>query len=304
MANHHNIDCLVDTNPMADQISKVSTNVKGTTSAVVGMKVAVLAAEKSGAEHICKNVNRGFFTLMRSQMTQKIAAKKSRTEALLMELYQQKKRLLDIKATMERDYLRISSRYSRIILSINKALKQRVIDLDRPVFDLCDRDIAVSNNRMASLTGTVPVSQEESVLASQQIASSVLKSNSLRTIEATKIFLQQMIEQKIITSKIVLNDNVPEDLERSIPIIVCSSTIDKNGNETTSITLPEETTNQNQQMIENEVIDKVSELEWKNSAPNEIVNQEFNKLLADSSSSKRVKDMMAKLYEKSSIQNL
>jgi hypothetical protein len=304
MARHHDIDCLVDTLPMAEKINHVSTNVKGTTAAVVGMKVAVLAAEKAGTEHICKNVNRGFFTLMRSQMTQKIASMKSRTEALLIELYQQKKRLLDIKSTMERDYLRISSRYSRLITGINKSLKQRVIDLDRPIFDLCERDIATNNNRIALLTGTVPIGQAEGVVAAQQIISSVLKNNSKRVIEATKDFLYQMNEQKLITDKIVLTNIDAKDAEHAIPVIICSSTIDRNGNESTSITVPETTAQLSLQTIENELMEQSSQLQWKFESDDEKVKQEFNKLVAESNASTRVKDLVTKLYEKSQIQNL
>ena len=237
-------------------------------------------------------------------MTQKIAAKKSRTEALLIELYQQKKRLLDIKSTMERDYQRIAARYSRIIVGINSALKQRVLELDRPVFDLCDRDIATSNNRMIALSGTVPVTQEENMVLSQQIASSVLKGDSMKAIEATRIFLQQMIEQRIITGKVAVDDALEQDSERAIPVIVCSSTIDKNGNQATTITVPDETSPLSQQTIENGIIENVNDLEWKESEQNEHVTQEFNKLIAESASSSRVKDLMAKLYEGSNIQNL
>ena len=300
----HNIDCLVDTLPMADQIGNVSENVNGTTKAVVGMKVAVVAAEKEGTDHICKNVNRGFFTLLHSQMTQNLASKKSRTEALFMELFQQKKRLLEIKATMERDYQRISGRYSRIIMGINKALKKRVFDLDRPVFDLCERDIATFNNRIALLTGTVPVGQAENILAAQQIISSVLKNNSMRAISTTKDFLYQMNEQKLITNKIVLNNIDSKDAERAIPVIICSSTIDRNGNESTTITMPENTEQLCAQVIENEMIEHSSELPWKNSPKDERVRQEFIKLLADANITSRVKDMVAKLFEKSNIQKL
>ena len=41
------IDCLVDTHPMANEINSVSTNIKGTTAAVVGMKAAVIMGSDS-----------------------------------------------------------------------------------------------------------------------------------------------------------------------------------------------------------------------------------------------------------------
>ena len=65
------IDCLIDTTPMADEIRTVSNHIEGTTTAVVAMQTAVVLAEKQAAETVCRNVNRGFYTLMRSQISQK-----------------------------------------------------------------------------------------------------------------------------------------------------------------------------------------------------------------------------------------
>lgn len=301
---HHDIDCLVDTLPMADEVKKVSSNVQGTTAAVVAMKVAVVAAEKEGADHVCKNVNRGFFTLMHSQISQKIAAKKSRTDSLLIELSQQKKRLMEIKSTMERDYRRISARYGRIITSINKALKQRVHDLDRPIFDLCERDMETNNNRVALMAGLVPVCQSEDVAASQQIVSSVLKNNSVKAINRTKDFLYQLNEQKQITSRILLDRPADQDTERLIPVIYCSSVIDRNGNESTTITVPQETAQLSAQYIENELNAMAPQLQWQDAHKDVNVQSEFNKLVAQSPVSNRVKELTSSLFWKSQSQNL
>jgi len=42
-----NIDCVLDTNPMAEEINTVSNHIKGTTTAVVAMQTAVVLAKKS-----------------------------------------------------------------------------------------------------------------------------------------------------------------------------------------------------------------------------------------------------------------
>lgn len=44
--SRHQIDCLVDTNPMASSIDKVSNHVDATTTAVVAFKSAVIKAER------------------------------------------------------------------------------------------------------------------------------------------------------------------------------------------------------------------------------------------------------------------
>lgn len=111
------IPCSVDTTPMAAELQSVSNHVKGTTAAVVTMQSAVIAAENNSANKVCSNVNRGFFTLVQSQISQKIANKQSRVEALLMQLAQQKRQLLGIKSNMEREYGRIAARYLKILKS-------------------------------------------------------------------------------------------------------------------------------------------------------------------------------------------
>ena len=146
------IPCSVDTTPMAAELKSVSNHVKGTTAAVVTMQSAVIAAENNSANKVCSNVNRGFFTLMQSQISQKIANKQSRVEALLMHLAQQKRQLLGVKANMEREYARIAARYLKIFTSVNKELEQRIRQVDQPVFELVNKHMTTSSNRMHSLT--------------------------------------------------------------------------------------------------------------------------------------------------------
>ena len=104
----------VDTNPMAQEIGSVSNHIKGTTTAVVAMQAAVILAEEKAADHVCTNVNKGFFTLIRSQISQKVAKLQSEVDSHLMQLNQQRKQLLSIKGRMERDYNMISNRYSKL----------------------------------------------------------------------------------------------------------------------------------------------------------------------------------------------
>ena len=86
----------VDTTPMADELSSVSRNVNGTTAAVGVMQTAVIIAETKASDLICSNVNKGFYSLIRSQISQKMAKLQSDVDSHLMQLVQQKKALLSI----------------------------------------------------------------------------------------------------------------------------------------------------------------------------------------------------------------
>ena len=302
--SRHQIDCLVDTNPMAKSIDSMSRHVDATTTAVVAFKSAVIKAEKDGADHVCSNVNKGFFTLMHSTLSQKIAANQSRVDSLTMELVAQKKRLLAIKSTMERDYSRIVGRYSRIITGINKALKQRVIELDRPVFDFATRDVACNMGRNQLLAAVVPVCQLENITATQQITASHMKHDSYRVIDSTEKFLRQMNEQKILTDRILLKSIPSDEGTEHYPVAILESQIDSNGNMAYGVTVPEGMDKSNMKEISSRVYETTSELDWKEGEVNDLVRQEFAKLVVESDSSDRVKKMVSELFEKQKLQTL
>lgn len=302
--SRHQIDCLVDTNPMAESIDSMSRHVDATTTAVVAFKSAVIKAEKDGADHVCSNVNKGFFTLMHSTLSQKIAANQSRVDSLTMELVAQKKRLLAIKSTMEKDYSRIVGRYSRIITGINKALKQRVIELDRPVFDFATRDVACNMSRNQLLAAVVPVCQLENITATQQITASNMKHDSYRVIDSTEKFLRQMNEQKILTDRILLKSIPGDEGTEHYPVAILESQIDSNGNMAYGVTVPEGMDKSNMKEISSRVYETTSELDWKEGEVNDLVRQEFAKLVVESDSSDRVKKMVSELFEKQKLQTL
>lgn len=301
----HELSFKVDTTPMARKIGEVSEKVNGTTGAVVAMKAAVIAAGDKGAEHVCKNVSRGFFTLMRSQISQKMAANKSRAEALLMELQQQQKRLLDIKSTMERDYFRIASRYQRIITSINKNLHQRVVDLDKPVFDFCERELLLGDNRKAALAGTAPVVQKETLTASQRILMASFKSDTLRAMDGMTSLIRQIETGKRVTKSISISNTPAADATLCMPVAVCVSIADKDNNKAVSISAPDSSSPLAGQTIENALADNIDNMEWrKTEAVDERLKMEFRKLEDAAQLPDRVRKLMDSLFSGGNFETL
>lgn len=290
------ISCSVDTKPMAEELHSVSNHVKGTTVAVTTMQSAVIAAENNSANKVCSNVNRGFFTMMCSQISQKIASKQSRVEALLMHLGQQKRLLLGIKNNMEREYGRISERYHRIFSSINKELEQRIRQIDQPVFELVTKHMVTSSNRMNALTGWAATSQVEGLTDSQRILVSKMKNNAQYALEQSADFLTQIGKQRVLTNQILIsNVQGNEDKTCQVPVIICETISDSANIPKTEIWTPDELTSANASEINNVIRDK-TDMEWKEEKFPPQVEEEFNSLVASSQASPRVKQMIQKLY--------
>ena len=292
------IPCSVDTAPMAAELQSVSNHVKGTTAAVVTMQTAVIAAENEGANKVCSNVNRGFFTLMRSQISQKIANKQSRVEALIMQLGQQKRQLLSIKTNMEREYGRIAERYLRIFTSVNKELESRIRQIDQPVFELVNKHMMTSSNRMNALSGWVTTSQAEGITQSQQILVSKMKHNAQVALEQSTEFLSQIGEQRVLTGKVLISNPMGNESKTcQIPVVIWETLNDNSGIPRTEVNTPEALAKIHSDQINN-VIRESETLPWGEDQSS-MVAEEFMSIVDSSASTPRVKDMIKKMFASS-----
>ena len=292
------IPCSVDTAPMAAELQSVSNHVKGTTAAVVTMQTAVIAAENKGANKVCSNVNRGFFTLMRSQISQKIANKQSRVEALIMQLGQQKRQLLSIKTNMEREYGRIAERYLRIFTSVNKELESRIRQIDQPVFELVNKHMMTSSNRMNALSGWVTTSQAEGITQSQQILVSKMKHNAQVALEQSTEFLSQIGEQRVLTRKVLISNPMGNESKTcQIPVVIWETLNDNSGIPRTEVNTPEALAKIHSDQINN-VIRESETLPWGEDQSS-MVAEEFMSIVDSSASTPRVKDMIKKMFTSS-----
>lgn len=303
------IPCTVDTRPMADELRSVSNHVNGTTAAVVTMQTAVIAAQKSGTDKVCDNVNRGFFTMVRSQISQKIAAKQARVESLLMMMAQQKRRLLSIKTTMEREYGRLSERYLKLFTTINKDLEQRVSQLDQPIFEIVNRQMGSSSNRMNALASWISTSQSEGLTVSQRILASLVKHNAQVALSESKDFLKQIAEQKAISSAVLLDGGRTDSGERHyMPVIVWETSSEASDVRCCQIETCRGGSPQIQAAVSS-VLSSAEAVAWRmpsdgSQEEREAVNTEFEALVNASDLSERTRRLILDLQSRSHYDTL
>lgn len=291
----------VDTSPMAKEIQSVSHSVNRVSGAVVAMQTAVIAAEKEGAEHICQNVNKGFYTLMHSQITQKIVKLTSTVEAKLFELCQYAAALKGIQSRMTADYHMISSRYTKLFKAINNNLETRVAELDMPVFKLVDRDVKLVESRMGINSAQFTVHQIESVLTSQLLASSKVKLDAETTLAAIKKYVKDSSAQskKSESSMQALKIDSVENI--FIPVFVVEST-SAIGNPVVNYYVARSGNPEIDKSIDTSVreqsVNSVLHGKWSEIDSNDMVNvaAEFSNLMLNSSETKKIKDEMTKMF--------
>ena len=300
----------VDTSPMASEIQSVSHSVNRVSSAVVAMRAAVIAAEAEGAEHVCQNVNKGFYSLMHSQISQKIAQLTSTIEAKLFELGQYAAALKNIQSRMTSDYNMISGRYTKLFKAINNNLEARIAELDMPAFKLVDRDMKLIDSRIKINSALFAINQLESIFSSQLLAASKVKVDTATALGAiTEYVKDSYMETKKSDASMqdVRIDNVEE---MYIPVSIVESTsatgtssvyyyvaisgnagIDKNIDAS----------------VREHSVDSVLHGSWSDINPAEMsrIEAEFTNLLLNATEDERVKDEITKMFNRTkNIQQL
>lgn len=296
-------DFTVDTSPMADEIRTVSNNVNLVSGAVVAMRTAVVAAEQEGAKHVCENVNKGFYSLMHSQITQKIAQLTSTVEAKLLELGQYAAALQGIQTRMTADYNMISGRYAKLFRAINNNLEARVAELDMPVFKLVDRDIRLVDSRIKLNSAHFATNQLESVLSSQLLSASKVKADAGHTLETITRYVKDsgVQSRKSEASMQAVRIDSVEEIFLPVSIVESTSAV---GNPALDYYVARSGNAEIDKKIDASVrehtVNSVVNGRWSGIDRREFSNVqvEFNRILSQSGEDQRVKDMIARMFGK------
>lgn len=297
-------DMVIDTTPMALEINSVESKVQDTTGAVIAMQAAVVAQEKAAAALICHNVDNGFYILMKSQLSQKIAscASTMSSKILLMKKFRQD--IEHIKHIMQDDYNRIYRRYKKQFTSLDNALKARVRQLDKFCMNICElygkffsaqKDCSASVISYESETQLPTVEATSAKVKNRTLnALSVMSSNVCNTISYTQK-LSNILDNKSLSEK--------KETYTAVLLIQEQSMFDANSNVSNAY-LPQ---TQNQNVAQNifaQVQQQDANFAWENvkDSDYESVKTSYENIVSKAELDERVAKEMLRLFTQSKWQ--
>lgn len=292
-------DINVSTQPMADKMCEVAHQVGKTTVAVGVMETAVIAQEKSSADNICGKLDMGFFNVVMSQIAQRVANEKAKTQALAMELVQQQKALQNLQNRMSGDYNMISARYAKLFGSLNQEMKNRIAELDKPVMQFCSHNVKQLDNRVYGLVSGVPVLQSESLSAMQAIAAARLKSNAQGLIENVASYVKHDQTRRQTTDMYLSSESQPTGTFY-VPVVVDEETTEGRKGILTlkdNPTLHKHLGDVAYQQTLRELNSQKESLTWRQDDETVVnVANNYMEMVEKSELSKRIKDLMTKMF--------
>ena len=291
---------VVDTNPMAQSVNNVSNHITGTTAAVVAMQAAVIASEKESAKKICANVDKGFFNLIQSKLTMKLTVCYTEMQAKLALLMEYSKTLAKTQERMEGDYNRVRRQYQQIFKGLDKALENRVSQLDKD-------PVKISETRKKVILGMFERHVPETVVTSaevdtsdQRIVISRIKDKTNHSLDFLTDKVNENQRYKRLMDSILDKSTTEIKHEEYIPVIYSSkqSTL-VTDTYIFSLNYPDYLPEQIKNTINLNILsqDEMLADDKKEDFERKTVTEEFQALVASSPLDKRVAENMMRLFQ-------
>jgi hypothetical protein len=295
----------VDTSPMAHSIDSAKGHVNAVTVAVTAMEAAVIAAELAASKRICKNVDEGFYMMIKSQISQKAVAAYTEMTSKQITLLQLAKALDNVKRQMENDYNMISKRYAKLFLSLNKSLETRVRDLDRPAMQLAEIKKNMVFDKLKNDTSMLYSISNEALPIAQTAQSAKLK---LKTKDAIHTLSEAIYENLSYSDKVddilIKNDSnfSGEENLNFIPAVFCvTDSLLNSSDYIENIYMVQTDVWQNTAPVISEINRKQKDLSWAplNSEDKTRIRGEFFAICEKESNEERVSKEIIRLFDES-----
>jgi hypothetical protein len=202
------INIHVDTKPFDNSVENCNDHVNMLTTAVVAAETAQIISIDKNAKKVATTVVNGFFSYIKSEISQQIAELSQNIDAQLMHLRELAHSCSQKKIQMEADFSRISGRYVKIFDDLNNELKNRVFELDKPTFqfkkELDQQKARSSENDMVNI---VTIIGKEGGTSQNLIGTSFVKKRALDSIQQARVFLWQQKNLNNTIQKSMINES-------------------------------------------------------------------------------------------------
>ena len=288
----------VDTYPMAASIDTVKGHVESVTGAVVAMQSAVVAAEVEASKKICSNVDNGFYVLMRSQLSQKMAACSSLMSSKLLVMKKFRQDIIRRQQIMTEDYNRICARYIKQFTALDKALESRVYELDKRAMEIGRIQHKLSTRNSDDNAKTLLYGEDIARVADTTVTAKI-KVKTARALSVMSGDVEGRLSYSQQVEHVLGNESISTQKEEYIPVVLTQSdSMYDRESQISNVYYPENQALGNSELT-NKVQDAAAEFEWSQvtEAEFEKVKSSFLEYLAQSGLDDRLACEMKRLFE-------
>lgn len=287
----------VDTTPLAKSVDGVNQNVMIVGNAITEMQAAVVAAEKSATDNICKNIDGGFFLLIRSKLSQKIAQYKSAINSRLLSLRETGDAVDRMHNQMDDDLHIIKARYLKLFNGLNKELETRIYEVDRPAMNIDKIRNSLIINRMIRESGAIIFYESDSQKMFLNVSGAHIKSKTSKSINAMTNNVMTSLEYSK-KYKDIMSGDAQERETISIPVILSEQeSMFESHSYYTQLYSPDTAPTALKNKIENTMGLDSDEIQVNSAIEKDEIRKEYFKKITKEGVDSRIAEYMKKLFD-------
>ena len=214
-----NIVITVDTSSFDNSVSTIKHHIDGLAGAVIATEAGQIEEKARGANAIGQAVTDGFFRLIGAEITQQMAALKSRVDSLFLKLNDMRIASQRIQQNMQRDYHRITDRYSSIFEELDREMATRIASLDEAAYALSRQVSSEDRRGFDSTLSTVPtVFAAENSRAQTVLSAGTLRSRMNELLQCAMAYLASEKRTSNAMSTMLVAGGLDDSATSSLPV--------------------------------------------------------------------------------------
>lgn len=214
------IDINVDTDLYDQQVAVAAGRLAELSGTVDETKNAELVSIRKNSETISSTIVGGFFSYIRSDLSQQISELRPKVDSKFVEMLKQKEAALAKMNQMTEDFQRIAARYTKIFMELDKETRTRILALDAGSFKtkelLSDTIFTPFGTKLIS-TSTI-TNQEETSIRSKLYSSRLRKGTRLM-IEKARDVIASYKRLGSRLDEIMTNDPCEVSVNKYLPVV-------------------------------------------------------------------------------------
>ena len=123
----------IDSSALEASVADCNDHVDALTGAVTETEAAQILSIADNAHRIGKTITTGFFSAVRSEISQQIAEWQSKLSAALIALNATKERCIGTQHRLEGNYNQVAAHYMKIFEELNTSLQLRIMEVNKPI---------------------------------------------------------------------------------------------------------------------------------------------------------------------------
>lgn len=297
-------DFVVDTSPMAVSVNDISGHVNATTAAVVALEAAVIKSEKEAADEISAKVDRGFYDLIQSQISTKKATYFTEMNAKLALLIEFSKALSQSKTRMESDFFRLKREYYKIFHGLDKALENRIRQLDKNAMRIADIRANLISGHFIKDVAKTEVAVREISNTRQLALTARLKNKTEKALSSLQYKACENDSYKACMESVMDNKSIEQTRDEYVPVVYSyEQSMVMKESFVIKLTFPKFISDKSRSYMEVSIMEQMENIDKTPKGEKEIreIRDEFNNLVASSPIDERTASIMMKLFENGGV---